>query len=83
MAVLHFQWGYIRPLLLQSVLSLRTVSSTPLFQVHVLGKPATGDLKRPWKGNMFGPAATEAPTPKEAKAQEKKAEKKKLIKKRD
>ncbi|KAJ3394749.1 hypothetical protein HDU84_006892 [Entophlyctis sp. JEL0112] len=80
MCVMHFQFGYIRPLLLQAVLGLKNVYGTQLFRIHVLGQAATGDLKRPWKKSPFE-AATEAVTPKEAKALEKKEEKKKLGKK--
>ncbi|KAI8620126.1 inorganic phosphate transporter Pho88 [Chytriomyces sp. MP71] len=79
MSVMHFQFGYIRPLLLQAVMGLRAVATTQLFEIYVMGKPATGALARPWKKGMFdqtGPAAT----PKEAKNLEKKEQKKKLAK---
>ena len=33
-AFMHLKWGYLRPLLLQSVLGLRTVFATPLVQVN-------------------------------------------------
>jgi hypothetical protein len=36
-AFMHFKYGYLRPLLLQSVLGFRTLYSTPLIQVWVLG----------------------------------------------
>ncbi|KAJ3411860.1 phosphate transporter (Pho88) [Chytridiales sp. JEL 0842] len=80
MIFLHFQYGYLRPLILQSVLGFRTMSSTPLFQIYILGKAAEGDLKRPFKKGFMDAAASEAPTPKEIKSQEKKAAKKKLNK---
>lgn len=77
---MHLKWGYLRPLLLQSVLGLRTLSSAQIVQVYIFGYPATGDLKRPWKG----PAAigqSEGPTSKEIKQKEKKDEKKEQKKK--
>lgn len=73
---MHFRLGYMRPLLLQSVLGLRSVYSVPLFQVHVLGKAATGQLARPWKNPMAGNQTPS--TPKELKAKEKKEAKKKI-----
>ncbi|KAJ3028052.1 UNVERIFIED_CONTAM: hypothetical protein HDU68_002568 [Siphonaria sp. JEL0065] len=79
MCVMHFQFGFIRPLLLQSILGLRTLSATPLFELYILNKPAVGPLARPWKKSMFEPAATAA-TPKEVKKIEKKEAKKKLNK---
>ncbi|KAI8911057.1 inorganic phosphate transporter Pho88, partial [Gorgonomyces haynaldii] len=45
---MHLKWGYLRPMLLQSVLGLRTLSAAPIVQVYLFGKPATGDLARPW-----------------------------------
>ncbi|KAI9357003.1 inorganic phosphate transporter Pho88 [Zopfochytrium polystomum] len=80
MGFMHFQWGYLRPLLLQSVLGLRTLWVHPLVQIYIRGLPATGDLKRPWKNRLLEGAAPEPPTVKELKAQEKKALKKKLKK---
>ncbi|TPX64823.1 hypothetical protein SpCBS45565_g05597 [Spizellomyces sp. 'palustris'] len=76
---IHYKWGYLRPLLLQSVLGLRTLYQAQLVQVHILGKPATGDLARPWKAaSPFGQPPT-AVSEKELKAKEKKEAKKKLI----
>ncbi|KAJ3309040.1 hypothetical protein HDU76_003744 [Blyttiomyces sp. JEL0837] len=80
MALLHFRFGYIRPLLIQTVLGLRSISINPLFEVYILGKDdKEGDLKRPWKAPMMqGLETPRVATPKEVKAQEKKAAKKKL-----
>ncbi|KAJ1549040.1 hypothetical protein HK405_010833 [Cladochytrium tenue] len=81
MIFMHFQWGYLRPLIIQSLLGLRTLYSVPLFQVYILDKKAADDLKRPWKTRLFDLAKpTEQKTAKEMKAQEKKAIKK-LLKK--
>lgn len=61
---------------MQSVLSFRTTSMTPLFQIWLFGKEAEGELKRPFR-NLMQPAPPVAKTEKEVKAQEKKAAKKK------
>ncbi|KAJ2843671.1 phosphate transporter (Pho88), partial [Coemansia brasiliensis] len=45
---MHFKFGYIQPLILQSLLPLLNLYKNPLFQIHILGKPATDSLKRPW-----------------------------------
>ncbi|KAJ2718121.1 phosphate transporter (Pho88) [Coemansia sp. Benny D115] len=62
---MHFKFGYIQPLILQSILPLLSMYKSQLFQIHVLGKPATDSLKRPWAPeNPFAAltgAATEAP----------------------
>ncbi|KAI8584905.1 hypothetical protein HDU88_004499 [Geranomyces variabilis] len=77
-ALMHFKFGYVRPLLLQSVLGLKSLYEAQLVQVHVLGKPAVAELARPWK--VASPLAGLAPqadtTAKvaDAKAAEKKSE---------
>ncbi len=76
---MHLKWGYLRPLLLQSVLGLKTLSAAPIVQVYVLGYKAEGELARPWKaGGGFGGQQSEGPTVKELKAMEKKEAKKKI-----
>ena len=74
---MHVKWGYLRPLLLQSVLGLKTLAAAPIVQVYVLGYKPEGELARPWKAPGLG-QQTEGPTPKELKAQEKKEAKKKI-----
>ena len=49
MAVMHLKFGYTQPLLIQSILPLKNIFDNPIIQLHVLGKPAVGDLKRPFK----------------------------------
>ncbi|KAJ1958066.1 phosphate transporter (Pho88) [Linderina pennispora] len=69
---MHFKFGYIQPLILQSILPLFNFVKSPLFQVHVLGKPATDSLARPWvPESPFGgaPAATNASTSSAAPAE--------------
>jgi len=53
---LHFKFGYVQPLILQTLIPLKTLFGTPLFQIYILGKSAQlGTLKRPWKApNPFG-----------------------------
>lgn len=61
MAVMHLYFKYTNPLLIQSILPLKGAIEGNLVKVHVFGKPAAGDLKRPWKaaGGMMGMAAGE------------------------
>lgn len=47
--IMHYNWGYLRPLLLQSVLGFRTLASAPIVQVWIFGRAAEGDLARPWR----------------------------------
>lgn len=58
MCVMHLYFKYTNPLLIQSIIPLKGAFEGNLVKVHVLGQPATGDLKRPWKaaGGMFGAA---------------------------
>jgi hypothetical protein len=51
MAVMHLYFKYTNPLLIQSIIPLKGAFEGNLVKVHVLGQPATGDLKRPWKAN--------------------------------
>ncbi|KAF2198060.1 inorganic phosphate transport PHO88 [Delitschia confertaspora ATCC 74209] len=56
MGVMHFYFHYTNPLLIQSVLPLKGAFEGNLVKIHLLGKPATGDLQRPWKaaGGFMG-----------------------------
>jgi len=56
MAVMHIYMKYTNPLLIQSILPVKSAFESNLVKVHVFGKPASGDLKRPWKaaGGMMG-----------------------------
>ena len=51
MAVMHLYFKYTNPLVIQSIIPLKGAFEGNLVKVHLLGKPATGDLKRPWKAN--------------------------------
>ncbi|EGP84972.1 uncharacterized protein MYCGRDRAFT_46537 [Zymoseptoria tritici IPO323] len=56
MCVMHLYFKYTNPLLIQSIIPLKGAFEGNLVKVHLLGKPASGDLKRPWKaaGGMMG-----------------------------
>lgn len=76
--VMHFKFGYIRPLLIQSVLGLRTIYKSTLFKIYILNEKAVGDLVRPWASTPF--AAKPNPlSSKEAERKERKDRKKKTI----
>lgn len=49
MCVMHIYFKYTNPLLIQSIIPLKGAFESKLVQIHILGKPAVGDLKRPWK----------------------------------
>ena len=51
MAVMHLYFKYTNPLLVQSIIPLKGAFEGNLVKVHLLGQPASGDLKRPWKAN--------------------------------
>lgn len=46
---IHYKWGYLQPLLLQSLLNPTNLVSSPLFQIYFLGHEASGKLQRPFK----------------------------------
>ena len=56
MGVMHIYFKYTNPLLVQSILPLKGAFEGNLAKVYLLGYPAVGDLKRPWKaqGGMMG-----------------------------
>jgi hypothetical protein len=51
MGVMHLYFKYTNPLLIQSIIPVKGAFEGKLVQIHVLGKAASGDLKRPWKAN--------------------------------
>ncbi|KAK0651030.1 inorganic phosphate transporter Pho88 [Cercophora newfieldiana] len=66
MAVMHLYFKYTNPLLIQSIIPLKTALETNLVKIHVWGQPAVGDLKRPFKaaagfmqGLQSGPAQSD------------------------
>jgi hypothetical protein len=48
---MHLYFKYTNPLLIQSIIPVKGAFEGNLVKIHVLGKPASGDLKRPWKAN--------------------------------
>ncbi|KAI9368122.1 inorganic phosphate transporter Pho88 [Aspergillus egyptiacus] len=54
MGVMHLYMKYTNPLLIQSVIPLKGAFESNLVKIHVFGKPAIGDLQRPFKAaNSF------------------------------
>ena len=56
MCVMHLYFKYTNPLLIQSIIPLKGAFEGNLAKIHLLGQPAIGDLKRPWKaaGGFMG-----------------------------
>ena len=46
MAFMHLYLKYTNPLLIQSVIPLKSAFEGNLIKIHLLGQPATGDLQR-------------------------------------
>lgn len=58
MAFFHLYMKYTQPLFIQALMGLKNLYDAKPVAIHVLGKPAEGDLKRPFKtASMFGAAA--------------------------
>ena len=49
MAVMHIYFKFTQPLFIQSLMGLKTLYDAKPVAIHLLGKPATGELKRPFK----------------------------------
>lgn len=49
MAFMHVYMKYTNPLLIQSIIPLKSAFEHNLVKIHVWGQPASGDLKRPFK----------------------------------
>jgi hypothetical protein len=46
---------YTQPLFIQALMGLKNLYDAKPVAIHLLGKPAEGDLKRPFKAaSMFG-----------------------------
>ncbi len=55
MGFLHVYMKYTQPLFIQSLMGLKGLYDAKPVAIHLLGKPAVGDLKRPFKAaSMFG-----------------------------
>lgn len=62
-AGLHLYWSYTQPLLIQSILPLKSALQSQEVKIWIWGKPATGELKRPFKSGpgLFGQQASQGP----------------------
>jgi hypothetical protein len=72
MGVMHLYMKYTNPLLIQSIIPLKGAIESNLVKIHIFGKPATGDLARPFKA---GGGFMSAGQPKSDKASIENAEK--------
>lgn len=72
---LHFKFGYIQPLLVQSILGFKTFLMTKEARIHFWGSPTTGDLRRPFRIEAPFGMVNEKKQPKTDKGSIKKAEK--------
>ncbi|KAK4947263.1 phosphate transporter (Pho88) [Elasticomyces elasticus] len=68
MGVMHIYFKFTNPLLVQSIIPLKGAFEGNLVKVHLLGQPATGELKRPWKaaGGFMGMGGGEVKTDKKS-----------------
>lgn len=66
MAFMHLYLKYTNPLIIQSIIPLKGVFEGNIAKVHIFGKPAVGELKRPWKaaGGFMGMGGGEIKTDK-------------------
>jgi hypothetical protein len=49
MGFMHLYLKYTNPLLIQSIIPVKGAFESNLVKVHIFGKKAEGELKRPWK----------------------------------
>ena len=56
MAFLHLYMKFTQPLFIQALMGIKGLYDAKPVHIHILGKPAEGDLKRPFKagGGLFG-----------------------------
>jgi len=75
MAVMHGYFKYTQPLFIQALMGVKGVYDSNEVAIHVMGKKAEGDLKRPFKSppGLFGATGPQTDTAaiKEAEAAEK------------
>ncbi|GAA5859235.1 hypothetical protein JCM8547_008929 [Rhodosporidiobolus lusitaniae] len=78
MCFMHLYMKYTQPLFIQGIMPLKSMFDSNILKIHLLGKPATGDLKRPFAAapSMFSPPAASNSTEEPAKITEIKEEKK-------
>lgn len=77
MGVMHLYFKYTNPLLIQSIIPLKSAFENNEVKIHLFGQPAIGDLKRPFKAaaglmsNLTGGAAAPSQDKKTIEAAEK------------
>ncbi|EHK16110.1 uncharacterized protein TRIVIDRAFT_65070 [Trichoderma virens Gv29-8] len=49
MSFMHLYMKYTNPLVIQSIIPVKSVFESNLAKIHIFGQPASGDLKRPFK----------------------------------
>lgn len=49
MGFMHLYMKYTNPLLIQSIIPVKSLFEGNLAKIHLFGQPAAGDLKRPFK----------------------------------
>lgn len=52
---LHLYLNYTQPLFIQAIMALKNLYDSKPIKIHILGQPAEGELKRPFKATgLFG-----------------------------
>ncbi|GME67835.1 unnamed protein product [[Candida] boidinii] len=55
MGFMHIYMKYTNPLFMQTISPVKSALEANIVKIHLFGKPATGDLKRPFKSaSLFG-----------------------------
>ncbi|KOS17701.1 Inorganic phosphate transport protein PHO88 [Escovopsis weberi] len=49
MSFMHIYMKYTNPLVIQSIIPVKSAFESNLAKIHIFGQPASGDLKRPFK----------------------------------
>ena len=63
MGFMHLYLKYTNPLLIQSIIPLKGAFESNIVKVYIFGKPAVGELKRPWKASGKSILEQAAPQP--------------------
>eukprot|EP00172_Hildenbrandia_rubra_P004150 Plantae.Rhodophyta-Hildenbrandia_rubra.ctg7853.p1 GENE.Plantae.Rhodophyta-Hildenbrandia_rubra.ctg7853~~Plantae.Rhodophyta-Hildenbrandia_rubra.ctg7853.p1 ORF type:complete len:238 (+),score=63.10 Plantae.Rhodophyta-Hildenbrandia_rubra.ctg7853:202-915(+) len=80
LTLIHFKMGTVAPMVMSGIMGLNRFYDDPLVQLHLLGRPAVGKLKRPFeaeKNPMMGMLSSmmgiEGPKKEEEEKEEKEA----------
>ncbi|POY74896.1 hypothetical protein BMF94_1872 [Rhodotorula taiwanensis] len=67
MGFMHGYMKYTQPLFIQGIMPIKSLYDSKILKIHLLGQPATGDLKRPFEAapGMFDAAMGGADAKKE------------------